>query len=268
MSKPVVILGAGASHDYIREDLILDPSLRKFQPPLTDKLFRTALLVKAVKNYPELEDLISTTEAAIQHGRGLEEYLSEIKTKNKERQSQIVALQFYLHDLFQSITEKYRQPSNNYNSLIREIKDAGNGEACIATFNYDSLIERALFFAEPIFPKKDRNINDYIRGPIKLIKLHGSCDWVHILKDEWGDIKEDYGSSYKFLVKNPDYLRDQFKTKDKDILVKEDFVDTYENMHFGSRKIHYHPAIMVPLAEKEDSFVCPNQHIDVLKNAL
>ncbi|MEK9134699.1 MAG: hypothetical protein AAB451_00095 [Patescibacteria group bacterium] len=262
MSYPLIILGAGASFDYIREDLIRDPLAHNFRPPLTDKLFRTNLLKGIVEEYPVLNNLIASAEAAMQHGKNLEEYLSEIKLKNIERQCQIVAMQFYLQKFFQEISDKYYQIGNNYSALVSAIQDTEKGEACIVTFDYDSLFEKALNF--PI----EREIDDYIKGPIKLIKAHGSCDWVRIIKDEWRDIEKVYKSSYNFLIKDPTYLKDQFKNKNRQIYIRRDYKETRQYSASDARVIHYHPEVAVPLADKDDSFVCPDSHINVVINAL
>lgn len=253
MSYPVIILGAGASHDFIRDDFVRSLEVRQFQPPLTDKIFRTNFLNQALELYPELKYLVADAEAEIQHGKTLEEFLSELKADNKLN-AEFFALQFYLHQLFQKITDRYYQSSNNYDALVSKIKYSMIKEATVVTFNYDSLFEKALSFPE------NYNLETYIDNSIKLIKLHGSCDWVYRVIDDWDYITKSYeGNVYKFLVSEG---LDPLKTE-KEVLINREY--TYRR---GDRGVYYRPAIAVPLANKEDSFICHHHHIAALRNKL
>ena len=95
MKSPVIILGAGASFDYI------DPTLRDIQqiPPLTDQLVSHAYLNRGIaKKYsPEVENLFSVIGPKINNGIGktLEQFLVQVSDRRE-----VVGMQFYLKDFF------------------------------------------------------------------------------------------------------------------------------------------------------------------------
>ena len=51
-------------------------------------------------------------------------------------------------------------------------------EIFLVTFNYDTLLEDALTRSLRI-EKQFKSVGDYVLGPFKVIKLHGSINWVH-----------------------------------------------------------------------------------------
>jgi len=198
MSYPIIILGAGASFDYIADHLQVREN--KLKPPLADGLCNPRRYEEIIKSYREVEPLIAGASAVLGR-KNLEEYLREVRDKsanNMERQKQLVAFEFYLHKLFQWISDGFgRQSANNYAELINQINDAA-GEACLVTLNYDLLIEQCLdhFISE--------DLDSYIKGPIKLIKLHGSCDWVYWLDPRRGAFSPiEIKDSYRYLTENP-----------------------------------------------------------------
>ncbi len=171
-----------------------------------------------------------------------------LATNNKDRSQQLIAFQFYLHKLFQKISDEFgRQSANNYNVLINQINDNG-GNACIVTTNYDLLLEQNLYDVI------NENISSYIKGSIKVIKLHGSCDWMYSL-DVFGGppIKNsyDYLINYQFGA-----TRNLFPRR-----------ITSHNVQVDGRIVHLCPAIAIPLPGKGD-YICPPSHIDELKKAL
>jgi hypothetical protein len=250
MAVPVIILGAGASHDYI------DPSqdrdiLHNNQPPLTKELFHARKYDDLLIKYPDVGVLASDLYS--RQYLKFEEYLTDIKekraAKDAGRQRQLVALEFYLQDLFRSLSEKYGyQPTNNYSALIQRIKDQdelGNGKACVINFNYDYLFEQNI-------PDINQNISSYISGSIKVIKPHGSCEWRYVLNIFNINIKD----SYSYLIDNVWY---NTMPENQNLQL----YTTRMNLDGSYKKdnVYLYPAVAIPLSNKQ-YFICPQEHIN------
>lgn len=254
MSYPVIILGAGASFDYIADHLQVREN--KLKPPLADGLCNPRRYEEIIKSYREVEPLIAGASAVLGR-KSLEEYLKEVRDKsanNMERQKQLVAFEFYLHKLFQWISDGFGgQSANNYTELISQINDTA-GEACLVTLNYDLLIEQCPNIII------DENLESYIKGPIKLIKLHGSCDWVYWLDPRRGHFEPiSIENSYDYMMKKPlSSLRGKY------LFHKRCKEYEYRN---ESGVFHMCPAIAIPLPGKS-GYICPDSHISALKEAL
>lgn len=260
MSYPLIIFGAGASFDYIHPRQA-SGVLEGFKPPVTDDLFRRNFN-DIMNNFVEMGDLPGTVETVVTSGGNLEELLSELVLKtpqNPDRKKELVAFRFYLQKLFQEISENYgNRPPNNYNGLIGIIKDNFK-EACIVNFNYDLLLEEAL--------RIGGSIKSYVDDSIKVIKVHGSCDWVYCFKPPYEIDDKDLMEPYDFLVANPDYF-DKLATKiDRDKYVMKDCIEREYKEVRNNELIYYYPAIALPLPHK-DSFLCPNSHVDELEKAM
>jgi hypothetical protein len=175
MPYPLIILGAGASYDYSPFGTIA---------PLTNHLVEEKFLYNdLLEKYKGAGNLLSDIVHQVQaRKRNFEEVLTEIKERTKSSEemcAHFVALEFYLKDLFERIlkpadlTRKVHQ-INNYKIIINRINTYTGGRALVATFNYDTLFENNLLSGMPT------KMNDYVSGNIKILKLHGSHDWVYI----------------------------------------------------------------------------------------
>ena len=253
MSYPLIILGAGASFDCVPE--IRHASKERFRPPLTKNLFDKQF-EDIINKYSEVKDLASSILASLRGGDNFEKILSDIKEKsqkNPDRLKQLVDFEMYLQELFKQISNEFgNQTGSNYGALIQEIND-GFKRACIVNFNYDLLLEEALK------EKITEDLNSYIDSTIKIIKIHGSCDWVYSIYDLFNDIKDPR----KFLLENPLFTEQRRKEKTQRICRKKDYVVS----NGAGKKFLYCPAIAIPLYGK-DGFVCPKSHIDALEGAL
>lgn len=146
---------------------------------------------------------------------------------------------------------------SNYTTLINYIERFRQGEdpVILITFNYDTLIERALSLHFDDFNFKA--INDYIRRPsYKLFKLHGSLNWGHPIE---GDARLDPHQTAEYLrnaiIELSGSLRyedDQFAVLDEPKVAVNDWL--------------YFPAISIPVQTKSH-FSCPQDwlsHLDTL----
>lgn len=256
--KPIIILGAGASHDYVNTDHRTgNPD---WTPPLSDGLFNTKVYHSIITKYSEVNDLSSDALTRVPGQMSLENYLTNIKNTiaatNHNRQKQLVSLGFYLQHLFREISANYgSQPGNNYRVLVQRIKDSG-GEACIVSFNYDTLLEENVDTINVY-------LSSYIQGPIKIIKPHGSCDWVYGLQEWSGEID----LSYNFLMQNPWHLTFPGKVSSEPFERRRNLRGpvSYLERENGST-IHLLPALAIPLFSKE-KYVCPLLHVKELEEA-
>ncbi len=245
MSYPLIILGAGASHDYAKHCDI--------PPPITKELvargyFNGDLLQK----YPLTTGLLSEIESAVNtHGQGFEQALNNIKERSghiAEIQAQLVALEFYLQDLFEKISDGF-QEINHYKSLQQRIISDCGGKACVVSFNYDSLFE------DSIVGQNWKKMDDYVRGDLKVIKLHGSHNWSYIGNKEAMHFSGDYKGGYEFLTDNVDFIT---------ALRLKGGIDPYHKKELTGGNFFRFPALAIPLLSKQDITICPKRHIDVL----
>lgn len=130
--------------------------------------------------------------------------------------------------------------------MVGRIKESFD-EACFVTFNYDSLLEQSLF------PEGISHIGTYTSDQYKLVKVHGSCDWLYSTpRDvEWRTI--DRGA-YEYLINKPD---------------SAETIRTHKMIRLETQRSTDYPAIAIPIAGKDKSeFVCPAEHTDQLLEAL
>jgi len=111
-------------------------------------------------------------------------YASEV-AEYPHRETQLAAVRFYLQGIIWQCEDGWyrgeKQVATNLMALIDQIeKSRGTRERPIfVTFNYDRLIENALQNRGQSFS----SIQDYIfPGAIRVIKLHGSVDWLRIIQ--------------------------------------------------------------------------------------
>lgn len=253
MAIPIIVLGAGASHNY---------SHYGTPPPLTNHLVDSEFLdLDIVKKYTEAASLFSEiAPQVIEQKKSFEEVLTLIKKDlghHAHRRQQFVALQFYLKDYFEKLSGNF-QNINNYRTLISKIHDYSNGQACLVTFNYDTLLEQSIGY--------DRfdSLRSYIDTSPHVVKLHGSHDWVYIGQKNSLTVDEEYfpiKSSFDYLKTNPDYLDNIRERGANPFHIRE----LSRSSEYG--KVIQFPAIAVPVTDKQN-FLCPINHIELLRRNL
>jgi len=208
MSKSIIILGAGASRDY--------SAYVKKHSLLTNDLVKPEFLDTNVlsNNFKDATDLLSVMSDSILSGKkGFEERLMDIKNEAEglpNIKSQLVSLEFYLQKVFSGISENTEHPINNYKILIQKINYHNRGQAHIVSFNYDTLFE----FSVGI--DLWQTVESYIKNDLKLIKVHGSHDWIYIQNRSLVSAFDADLSDYDFYIKYPDYL-DNIRSNQRDI---------------------------------------------------
>ena len=147
----MVIFGAGASHDSYADE----PRRR---PPLTKDLIGPQHHAITTR-YPLSSAVIDYVQRSLSSGdntTSLERILADFAIQgpnDPRRQKQLVAFRFYLNHLIRTETEAWLQATSgmtHYLTLFNYLAEWQNatGEMIrLVTFNYDTLIENALFAA-------------------------------------------------------------------------------------------------------------------------
>lgn len=247
MSYPLIILGAGASYDSVPDDRIT--GVKTLRPPVSDSLFDVGF-DDFIRRFPEVKALAVSVISDVKAGISLEDSLLQIKNRvpqNPERGIQLVMFEFYLQELFLKISDFGGgfggQTASNYQGLIQEIRD-GPKKAIVVNFNYDTLFESDL---NPSMTSTE----DYVRGEIKVIKIHGSCNWVYLLR------KDSHHSEYDFVRETPSILAKLRQNTN----VFPHHISRGDGTYFRL------PALAIPLPGKSD-FICPPHHRKILEQEL
>ena len=157
------------------------------------------------------------------------------------------------------MSDKYFHPASNYRVLIKRIEDESGGKACFVNFNYDLLLERHI-------PKinEARVVDEYMAGPTKVVKIHGSCNWFHDpIKVMTFSGMNDVGS-YVYYVSQAEKFFENVPPLHAEV---ENKLRQFSASP-GDGFMHYYlPAVTIPLSGKH-GFICPNSHIEILKEEL
>jgi len=252
----MVVLGAGASYDSAPSFRPLLKRVDRFRPPLANELFDKrddfALIAQRYSRVlpiiPLLQDL---------KGRSVEEILEQLQTESAgyiDGQRHLAAVRYYIRDVLTLCTNNWVQVNKgvtNYRSLIDQIERQQKREEYLplVTFNYDALLENALY--DHGFSTK--SLEDYLQSHrrYKLFKLHGSITWARAVEGLGArsatrhDLIE-LGASLR--------LSKHFKLYDADL----------QDMQNG---VPLFPAIAIPLQSK-DTFECPSEHVEWLRKLI
>ncbi|MBI4087161.1 hypothetical protein HY416_04275 [Candidatus Kaiserbacteria bacterium] len=258
MSNPLIIFGAGASFDY--------SAFGNIAPLTNDLVSERFLHHDLLEKYQGANDLLSDMVHQVHtRNRAFETVLSEMRERaahSPQLLSQFAALEFYLKALFKRISTpsdltRRAYQVNNYRIINNRIHAYSGGRANIISFNYDTLFEHTLGAKAP------KNMLEYISGDIKIFKLHGSHDWLHIQPRSLmgGDPKTE-AEDIDWYLGRPDFI--------ENIRARNDTSPYHElELHERPNRNRYawFPAIAVPLNSK-DRYVCPPRHIQALEQVL
>ena len=261
----MVIFGAGASYDSAQAyPLIypgggaypsaLKPTREPWRPPLAKELFldHDHYFGHIVENYGKLTHILPYLRQPT-GGKTVEEVLETLLAESKgnpETKKELASVRFYLCQLRHQITEKWHSQTNgatNYAPLIREIllSNKSNEPVCLVTFNYDLLLEHALYTFG--FKVSQPNVQYDSHSILKLFKLHGSVGWARIVDAPSGTRMEPQA-----LIETADTLK-----------LTDDFVlaNPTDFMQFHQHGRPIFPAIAMPVQTKtEEFFECPSSH--------
>lgn len=190
----------------------------------------------------------------LENQENIEEVLEDFRVKAEtdvECRRQLQAVQYYIRAVIKHCQEQWvglTDGASNYKSLLNHVRD--RGPLCFVTFNYDTLLEAALAGLDFTIP----SIDHYIRGPYRLIKLHGSIDWV-----TWAAASSVPLSPHQQATEE-DLIRAAPIVEENDSVIEKDGVTPT----FHPSPYFHLPALAIPTLSKQ-KFVCPPQHVSALQ---
>src|SRR5260370_10935401 len=261
----MVIVGGGASYDSPPE---FHPAQEEKEfghgsgaPPQTFDFFRDrhSQFGDIIKRYPRLSGILPFLRQP-QGGRSIEEQLELYQNESStdsERIRQLLSVRYYVHDLFHLISENWLKETSgvtNYATLIDQIRHRNTtGEpVCLVTFNYDLLLDRAVFpFGLASFPI-ERHFDAH--KMFKVFKPHGSVDWARLAGP-----RQQLKENLRAVRLAPQQLIER----------ADDFAPTGDFVRANATNPHQifqheapiFPAIAIPVQTKtEDFFEWPDSH--------
>lgn len=289
MKKPLVILGAGASFDYLSENEKKQiPKFLNF--PLADEIcyadYFNYLKSKIVNIeemkyiihpavFKEIKEIFSGGErfirniaSSLNRTQSLEQSVSDIwqkakLNKSKERQRQLVGFAYYLQFLFYFLSKDFGgKTSNNYDELVNVISDFLNkdeeSEILVINFNYDLLMDDALIGLDEL--TKDR---------LKYSKVHGSCDRCWISDPDFNNsIMRQYKlGSRAELIKN--YSDDDFDGFFERGPEQHQLLEICKANSAKGKTYTIRPSLTLPFYNKDEyGFPCFKRDLEIIKNHL
>ncbi|MFA6909399.1 MAG: hypothetical protein WC289_06030 [Patescibacteria group bacterium] len=254
MSYPLIILGAGASHDFA-DNKKLSPH---YQPPLAKFLFNEESYHGLLNSYPRVAQLASTINPLLRNPKNnFETTLGNIAKQQESRleiKKQLTELRYYLRELFFETSTRYYRATNHYAALIERVRnvvlpDGGSTKVVYVSYNYDTLLERSFGI------ENFQELSSYISGLEIIVKLHGSHNWGYEIKNSHGPIAGDLQDR---VINEPILFQ---KAEEGQLLVVDD--ESYHNP--AERKL---PAIAIPINDKSRQYICDTSHIKALDNEL
>ncbi len=251
----LVILGAGASADSVQPDAAIPGQAQGWRPPLADELFAPRFH-DTLMNQAGAVVLAERVRTSVARGETLEHALARLQAdaSDRLRAGQVLELQYYLQQLLWDCGMHWNTVEagmSNYLTLVSELEEwraKADQKIVYATFNYDTLLEASLLKR---FRWNFAKTEDYVRSDFAVIKLHGSANWFQVTGYAGGE-----GDIAKWRL----------------IDAAADLVRTDEFIVGGPGTIQYGPFAVVPAiavpAEPKAAFVCPQQHLEALKQAL
>lgn len=269
VQNTVFIFGAGASHDVIaKHTQPRHPHGADWQPPLTKDLVKSIpRFDHLIVQYPELKSLAGQIRSALLNdGNNFEDLMVGLREKAKTnaiRYRQLVQLRFYLRWLLYHCSSEYVYTGNQYATLISNLMDIkGDAEVTFVTFNYDTLVEQAMIDMR-ILPKNLDKLDHYIDSDIKLIKPHGSVNWIHRIND---NLQKPTGDNDVVSILFSMFPNEEPKIDESEIRIDDHWSTGRSISDYRDPYIHY-PALAIPLNKKSE-FICPPTHIAALERVL
>ena len=246
MSDLLAILGAGASHDALREGAA--------SPPLTKDLFSNDY-DEDQRSFPGVDGLRDTILARMRQGRSLEEILGDLAANEaQDIRRQIFEVPIYL----KVILGKYAgSRPGTYDTLITLAQERELSVTFVTT-NYDTLIDKAIRRRYGM-DGTIASISDYIHSDRRwnYIKLHGSVNWGYQTQIPESQLTNTHQWISEYLKK----VRYGEVEYDKQV----ELLDADAMLAKNGRLIY--PALAIPTNQKMD-FICPEEHVYFLHSAL
>jgi hypothetical protein len=260
----LVILGAGASFDSVGYGYWAKRGgiFASYRPPRARELFehRPDSFGPWVAKYPQSAALIAELRRRAR-SENVELILREIQEQAEQYQDpelfgSLLAVRYYLQGVLYDCGEEWPKASNgvtNYVELVGYLsrwRHRNDQRIAYATFNYDTLLDRAL----GRYPGQSLDL--YVNGSaVRLFKVHGSISWGRVVVDEPNNYASGGG------------MGRQMVDKAMEIRISDTFVPfAHPNADVIDGKPLV-PALAIPMTGK-DSFEMPADHLVRLREWL
>lgn len=275
----IIILGAGASTDTVNPaiteikkvyagDPLNNVQLKhqSWAPPLGDKLFSDKYS-EIMAHYPSVNAISGTVSGRmLRDGLSLEECLELMlmeADKSRDRKCDIANIKYYLQHLLLVCSDAAHQHGMNYAKLIDALNVSGE-EVCIITFNYDTLLEHCMTEVTR------HTISDMIsytsHQKIKIIKVHGSCNWHRYVEDVIPDnVANPENDAMRMVNKFPEAALSDFSGNLGSFHVHSQLS---RGMRVNSKSTLLVPALALPVAARKNKFECPDDHLRTMRECL
>jgi hypothetical protein len=260
----MIVFGAGASFDSYVSRPPDYPYPEEYRPPLTNELFEDRQAFnKAFQQFDKGQPLIAKLRYCTE-SETLEQVLERVEAESlgyPEGRKQLAAVRYYIQSVISECDVKWanvHMGATNHKVLFNRIElwRAPRREGvCIVTFNYDRLIENAL----SMFDLPFNDMSHYTQhSSYKVIKLHGSVNWVHPTRLPFVDIEQlsplDIAQHLIRGIDAANVSLNHFEIQNE--------IPPPRIEHFA-----YLPAIAIPVQAKS-SFECPQDHVNVLTRVI
>ncbi len=253
----MVIFGAGASWDSYER--LPPPNVNEYRLPLAKGLFDSRF-GDEYRLFPKCGPLIQRLQRPnINVESVLETFQSEANLY-PHRRTQLTSVRYYLNYMLSRCqsgwTDSVTKGVTNYQTMLDQIavQRVAGEKVCLVTFNYDTLLEEAITDALDGVPLN--TISDYVASDYKVIKLHGSINWAHPIRNfkaqrsSSQDLISDIIASAGAL----DVDSGSYETVSKDPFQRSPLRPLY-------------PALAIPVQNKQE-YECPREHRSVLEQCL
>jgi RNA-binding protein YhbY len=259
-AKKLVILGAGASHDFSYDERLKSEN----RPPLTCSLFDDQY-DEILSEYPGANVLASEILQVGDVERFFQDQWHIIKNHyDPDLLNKIINTQYYLQHLFTNISEKCKNNKrNNYSALVSLISKyhvAKHESVLITSFNYDTLLEQSI---NSVLSYEYNSIEDYIDHQRKIIlfKPYGSWNWIREFNINFLAYSKTHNQLFSTQIysKKSTYA-DLFRQLNEEIVIRSSLNLTNNN----SQQVEFLPQLLIPFTDKDD-FVMPSSHRNFLR---
>ena len=255
----MVIFGAGASYDSLARlptDVIQYPDpAGQWRPPLANQLFDPRF-GPYIQEFPQMHAVIPELENPIGGVEAVLERFQSEASEHSRRLNQLAAVRYYLQTMLsncQSRWENQTRGVTNYKALLDRIEHRIRGDKLLVSFNHDTLLEEALTSTVGV---KIEKMSDYLSTEYKVVKLHGSINWTHVVREPKFDLS---GTEVDVAIRVID------KAPQLDINPTFDLASRNITGRWGDHPII--PALSIPVANKS-VYECPEEQQQVLRDSL
>lgn len=231
--------------------------------PLADQLFENRqIFVEALNRYSRLKPILER----LRHrpdSTSVEQVLEQINSEAatyRERLKHLAAARYYIQEIIWNTQDSWAKKHHGVTNQLAMLDQIDQPiqrreEVAIATFNYDTMIEEAL----AQYGCSIASVEDYIKGPYLLFKLHGSKNWMHPVHSPHIQLSGMHLSvSAATLIE---------RIEDVSIHISEEIAIINSLTTNTPNGQGYFPALALPLIAKSN-FVCPSTHMTALVDRL